>query len=73
MTARNSILIRNAQKLFASIIDKETNKTVNENKFHWKKGIKSSEKKKEQKDFMTKVKSKMNLVLSREHKKDLRR
>ena len=49
MTARNSILIRNAQKFFASIIDKEANKTVNENKVHWKKEIKSSEKKKEQK------------------------
>lgn len=71
MTARNSI-IRNNKNLFTSIIQKEANKTVNEKKFNWLTEKASPDKNKQNKDFMTRVKSKVNLALNRAHNEEIK-
>ena len=71
MTARNSI-IRNTQNLFSSIIDKNENKTVNENKFHWITEKASPIRNKTEQDFMTKVRSRVNLALNKAHNEEIK-
>ena len=71
MTARNSIM-RNTQNLFSSIIDKNENKTVNENKFHWITEKASPIRNKTEQDFMTKVRSRVNLALNKAHNEEIK-
>ena len=71
MTARNS-LIRNTQNLFCSIIDKDENKTVNEKNFQWITEKASPNRNRTEQDFMTKVKSKVNLALNKAHNEEIK-